>query len=70
MTINIFVLKGDLNGENRSGAVFFVGYNFKCKIVNMFCSPVLSFSLVLKRTVSLRCYFEYLKPVFKNWYKY
>ena len=22
MTINIFVLKGDLNGENRSGAFF------------------------------------------------
>ena len=27
MTIDIFVLKGDLNGENRSGAfLFFVGY--------------------------------------------
>ena len=27
MTINIFVLKGDLNGKNRSGAfLFFVGY--------------------------------------------
>ena len=27
MTIYIFVLKGDLNGENRSGAfLFFVGY--------------------------------------------
>ena len=28
MTINIFVLKGDLNGENRSGAFFFVGYRY------------------------------------------
>ena len=27
MTINIFLLKGDLNGESRSGAfLFFVGY--------------------------------------------
>ena len=24
MTINIFVLKGDLNGENRSGALLFL----------------------------------------------
>ena len=24
MTINIFVLKGDLNGENRSGAFLFL----------------------------------------------
>ena len=37
--------------------------NFECKIVNMFCSPVLTVSLVLKRTVSL-------KHVFEIWYKY
>ena len=24
MTINVFVLKGDLNGENRSGAFLFL----------------------------------------------
>ena len=44
--------------------------NFECKIVNMFCSPVLTVSLVLKRTVSLRTSFEYLKHVFEIWYKY
>ena len=46
--------------------------NFECKIVNMICSPVLTVSLVLKRSVSLRrsASFEYLKHVFEIWYKY
>ena len=39
MTINIFVLKGELNGENHSGVIlFFVGYiadNSK-KLVHIF----------------------------------
>ena len=29
MTINIFVLKGDLNGENRSGAFLFLSGIFR-----------------------------------------
>ena len=29
MAINIFVLKGDLNGENRSGAFLFLSVYFK-----------------------------------------
>ena len=33
MTINIFVFKGDLNGENRSGAfLFFLGI-YKLKLI-------------------------------------
>ena len=38
MTINIYVLKGDLNGENRSGAFLFLSgiYTVKWKI---FASP-------------------------------
>ena len=32
MTINIFVLKGDLNGENRSGAFFLSGISIITKL--------------------------------------
>ena len=33
MTIDIFVLKGDLNGENRSGAFIFLSrINFTCML--------------------------------------
>ena len=36
MTINIFVLKGDLNGENRSGAfLFLLGIDTDTNILRM-----------------------------------
>ena len=42
-------------------------HNFECKIVNMFWSPVLSFSLVLTRTVSLRRFFWVPKTCVWKW---
>ena len=35
MAINIFVLKGDLNGENRSGAFLFLSGIFYLSFVQM-----------------------------------
>ena len=48
MTINIFVLKGDLNEKNRSGA-FFVGYILNCHI-NKIRSVPLCVESVLDRS--------------------
>ena len=36
MTIDIFVLKGDLNGENRSGAFLFLSGIFKDRLQKNF----------------------------------
>ena len=39
MTIDIFVLKGDLNGENRSGAFLFLsGIGIMCILLNQICN--------------------------------
>ena len=49
MTINIFVLKGDLNGENRSDAFLFLSGILNCHI-NKIRSVPLCVASVLDRS--------------------
>ena len=54
MTNNIFVLKGELNGENRSGAFLFllgIGYSFGRKILNIDVKLLIHCALISCPTV-------------------